>query len=249
MEALHRTNTLKLYTQYTAAHEVLFREFFQPSIPAGIELIVETPQLMGAGDYYSSEWHSCILRKVAILIEAVESNEGAEIIWADVDIEFFAFEPGKLLAMLLESGRDILFQRERRRGEDEVNTGFFICRCNASTLGFFRRVAEVMAAEQNPNDQITINRLLPGSTDVSWGFLPAEYYARTHGFPPPRRPVLYHANYTTASPSVPLKCKQLAEMRRMVNGGTGMYLAGVAREARRQGLGIVTRAIWRRLMG
>jgi hypothetical protein len=237
---------LKLYTQYTPAHEILFSEYFQPSLPVGVHLIAQTFPLEGPGDYCSREWHGCIQQKIHLLIEAITENMGSQIVWSDVDIQFYDFSPTELLTLLDESGRDILFQRESRFAGQDVNTGFFIARCNEKTLAFFRQLAGALRSQAAPNDQHTTNDLLRASTPVSWQFLPPKYYARTHGFPPPRHLALHHANYTH---TVHEKCRQLDRVRNMTCGNFLNYLQGLVSELVDLGPLRLLRATIRRVIG
>lgn len=47
---------------------------------------------------------------------------------------------------------------------------------------------------------------------LSWGYLPREFYARTHGWPPPRKLALYHANYTKGADGMGQKLTQFSEI-------------------------------------
>src|SRR5262249_16377653 len=85
-------------------------------------------------------------------------------------------------------------------------------------LRFFEKVRDGLQASPGTNEQYIINLLLEDSAlDLSWTYLPFSYYARTHGWPPPRQLSLYHANATPGKGGVTTKIqhfKELAFVRR-----------------------------------
>ena len=104
----------------------------------------------------------------------------------------------------------------------DVNTGFFVCRCNHAVRNFFDRVGQRLEEDETINEQAAVNQLLthlPENQLLKWARLPATYYARTHGWPPPRDLSLYHANYTKGSDGVEQKLAQFRELETLLNGG------------------------------
>jgi hypothetical protein len=51
-----------------------------------------------------------------------------------------------------------------------------------------------------------------GNPVMTWGYLPCSHYARTHGWPPPRKLSLYHANYTKGPDGIGQKMQQFQEI-------------------------------------
>jgi len=201
---------MKIFCCYTPAHEILYRDWFLPTVPAGFEVVPAEIDLTGPGDFLSREFIECIGRKVELILASLRENAGAAIIWSDVDIRFFALDGDALLAQL--GAHDIAFQREGKTVED-VNTGFFVCRCNARVEAFFEKVREGLRRNPATNEQYVINDLLKGGPgDISWTRLPLAYYARTHGWPPPKEMALYHANATPGKDGVALKIRQFREV-------------------------------------
>jgi len=201
---------MKLFCCYTPAHEVLFRDYFKPTIPNSFELQTAIIELEGAGDFLSPEFIRCICRKIELIMESVRANSGGAIIWSDIDIQFFDITPEALLSQL--GDHDIAFQPEGPRVK-HVNTGFFICRCNDRVLRFFEKVRDGLQASPGMNEQYIINLLLEDAAlDLSWTYLPFSYYARTHGWPPPRQLSLYHANATPGKGGVARKIQQFKEL-------------------------------------
>jgi len=200
---------MNLFCCFTPAHEVLFKEYFLPSVPEGFSVRPTRFDIEGAGDFLSAEFIRCICRKVELILESIREHSGGVIVWSDIDIQFFDVSPEALLSHLGE--HDIAFQREGPRVPD-VNTGFFVCRCNARTLGFFERVKEGLERDPRTNEQYVANRLLGRNPDLLWAYLPPGYYARTHGWPPPRGLALYHANATPGKGGVAMKIAQFREL-------------------------------------
>lgn len=222
---------MHLFCCYTPAHEVLYREVFAVSVPPGYAIHATLINEDGSGDFLSPEFLRCIRRKVALVEDSLASQPEQILVWSDVDIRFANLPPSRLAADFMTAGTDILFQRESPRLTD-VNTGFFVCRANTEVRSFFARVRESL--ENNPaiNEQLAVNRLLFGATGAGlprWGYLPPSYYARTHGWPPPRNLALYHANYTKGRDAVEQKMEQFRELQKITEGGWPARLWSVAR--------------------
>lgn len=206
---------------YTPAHEVLYREIFSASVPPGYSVHATLIEENGRGDFLSPEFLRCIRRKVELVEESLVLYEGETLVWSDVDISMIDLSPSRLAADLAEADSDLLFQRESPRLPD-VNTGFFVCRANAEVRSFFVRVRKSLQNDPAINEQSAVNRLLLYTDGIRlprWGYLPLSYYARTHGWPPPRDLALYHANYTKGSNGVDQKLQQFKELEVILQGG------------------------------
>lgn len=201
---------MKLYCCFTPAHRVLFDDYFSPTVPSEFSVRANKLEIAGAGDFLSSEFLDCIRQKMELILRSIAENAGEVIVWSDVDIQCFRLTPAELVEHL--GDRDIVFQREGKTVSD-VNTGFFVCRCNASTTAFFQRVRDGLQENRATNEQYFINDLLsepnPG---ITWGYLPLSFYARTHGWPPPRDLAIYHANATAGANGVQRKITQFREL-------------------------------------
>lgn len=201
---------MKLFCCYTPAHEVLLRDYFLPSVPLAFVLTPIKLEIDGAGDFLSPEFLRCIAQKVELISKSIDENPRSVIVWSDIDIQFFELRPENLLSQL--GKHDIAFQREGRNGM-EVNTGFFVCHSSPQLSRFFLRVREALQRNPSVNEQYVINQLLRDPTPgVSWTYLPFAYYARTHGWPPPRDLVLYHANATAGDNAIGQKIRQFREL-------------------------------------
>ena len=185
-------------------------------------------EIQGPGDYLSEEFLLCIRKKIELVIASIAENTGKIIVWSDVDIRFFDLSPDGLVGTLGES--DIAFQRESRRSHD-VNTGFFVCRCTERIRQFFERVRSELEHRAGENEQMVVNRLLETMSFPwpRWGCLPASYYARTHGWPPPVLLTIYHANYTKGPDAIGQKLAQFREVAVITRGGLHAWLWSVLR--------------------
>jgi len=200
---------MKIYCCFTPAHEILLRQEFLPSIPETFSVHAESIELAGPGDFLSPEFLHCINQKISLIIESLRTNLGDVIVWTDIDIRVFSLSPSKLVSEL--GKHDIAFQREGKEGQ-YVNTGFFVCRANQRVIDFFRRVSAALHDDPQVNEQIVVNRLLDDQSALSWTLLPLRYYARTHGWPPPRDLALYHANATMGRAGVARKLRQFRDL-------------------------------------
>jgi hypothetical protein len=223
-----------LFCCFTPAHEILFRQVFLPSVPEGFEVRPSALGIEGPGDYLSDEFLRCIRAKLDLVVRSVAENPGDIIVWSDVDIRFFRLASGALTAELEASECDILFQRESPR-MDDVNTGFFVCRCTPAVLEFFTAVRSELASHREGNEQMAVNRLLLKENhdhpvpQISWNYLPRNFYARTHGWPPPRHLAIYHANYTKGRDGVGQKVRQFQEIAWIDRWGVPAWLWSVLR--------------------
>ena len=201
---------MKLYCCFTPAHQILFERYFHPSAHKAFSIVPKRLAIEGAGDFLTREFIQCIWQKIDLVLETLLQNTGDVIVWSDIDIQFFDVLPEALLVQLGAS--DIAFQREGHNTSD-VNTGFFVCRCSERTTAFFELVRVALRNNPSTNEQQVINELLrESSTDLDWAYLPFSYYARTHGWPPPSKLSLYHANGTVGSNGVQRKIQQFREL-------------------------------------
>lgn len=202
---------MKLFCCYTEAHRRLLDEFFRPSLDPLFQLYATAFDITGAGGFLSPEFIRCVRKKVELILASLRDHDGEIIVWSDVDIHFLRPVVDELRHLLESSRADLLFQREGKRSA-EVNTGFFVCHCSPRVTGLFERVLARMIENRSLNEQYAMNQLLPNFRDISWGFLPNTFYARTLGWPPPRDLVLYHANFTAGKDGVGQKIRQFREL-------------------------------------
>jgi len=204
----------------SSAHEVLYRRYFSPTLPKGFEVV---PMQMGAnksgGDFLSEEWQEAVCAKVQhALAFCKKSDDGDPFIVSDVDIQFFpAFNLVDIVGWFDSMSCDIAFQKERfRLGDTEMNCGFYIARNSSRVRELLETSLEKLKQSKLKNEQSVINVLIPKFNICAVG-LDNRFYARTHGFPPPKKIWLHHANWAT---TVSDKIQQIERVRRIVNGGS-----------------------------
>ena len=202
---------MKIFCCYTPAHFVLFDQYFRPSLPPHFDLQATEFLLEGPGDFLSAEFLTCVRRKVERIMASILENPGQWIIWSDVDIVFVRDPHSELERLARQPDIDIFFQREGH-GTRDVNTGFIFIHCTDRALAFFRAVQERLSVEPSRNEQLVINELLSqGQLEGAWDYLPFTFYARTHGWPPPKDAMIYHANFTPGNDGIGQKIRQFTE--------------------------------------
>lgn len=203
---------MKIYSCYTPSHKELFDNYFVGSLPSTLDSIPYFLDIQGRGDFLSVDFLEAIRRKMRLVIDSVEENLGSVIIWSDVDIVFMR-DPTPSIQDIFANDQavEIAFQREGKKTKD-VNAGFIAMRCTERVKAFYEQVIDQMVANPHWNEQAAINHLLSGDCPVTWDYLPGTFYARSHGWPPPRNLVLYHANATRGADGVGQKKSQFREL-------------------------------------
>jgi len=187
---------MKILCVLTDSHRIMFENYFIKTIPCPDNVIIKTLKLEGDGSYKSKSWQKAVQTKTEFVISYIKSVENNTLfVFCDVDIQFFpSFNINKLKNELIESKKDILFQKETSRKNDLlINSGFYVAKSSMRLLKFFEQVLEALEKSKIKSDQTCINILLESSS-ISWGFLPFNYYARTHGVPLPDLIYCHHAN-------------------------------------------------------
>ncbi len=135
---------------------------------------------------------------------------------SDVDVQFFPrFDAEAFQTHFNSFGCDLVFQKERFRPRDtEVNCGFYVGRNTKAVRDLLQAALEDLESSQIKNEQMAVNALLR-STNLPHASFDRRFYARTHGFPPPKDIWMHHASWTT---NIPEKIRQLDRVRRIVNG-------------------------------
>ncbi len=203
----------------SSAHEVLFRRYFEPTLPLGLRLeVYEMGTNRSDGAYLSGEWQEAMCAKVRHALDFCRrSPEGEPFIVSDVDVQFFpAFDAAGFLAVVDSLGCSLAFQRERfRDGDREANCGFYAGRNTAPVRDLLAAALENLEQDSIKNEQNAVNRMLR-ETGLPYATLDRRFYARTHGFPPPRDIWMHHASWTT---NISDKMSQLERVRRILRGG------------------------------
>ena len=171
---------MKLYALYTPSHDILKDQFFLPSIQDDFEIILEfCEQTSPSATFMSEGWTATTMRKVDLIIRAIEENLQSEevFIFSDVDIQFFA--PIKDIILTLMEGKDIMMQRNNPEGV--LCTGFFACRANEKTLHLWQDVKKTMQKNKSNSDQISFNQCIKKKSKKNpyglvWDYLPDTFF-------------------------------------------------------------------------
>ena len=171
---------MKLYALYTPSHEILKDKYFLPSIQDDFEIIMEFCEQTSESAIFMSEgWTATTMRKVDLIIRAIEENisSGEIFIFSDVDIQFFAPIQDNIIELI--EGKDIVMQRNNPEGV--LCTGFFACRANEKTLRLWKDVKKRMQTNKLHSDQISFNQCIKKRSkknpyDVRWDYLPHTFF-------------------------------------------------------------------------
>jgi len=218
---------MKIFCIYTKSHERLLNDYFKPSLPEDLDLHVITHEASGTGDCRSEGWMQCVHDKMDAVRASLCDRPGEIIIWSDIDILFFRPIAEEIESLMESSGKSILFQREGKTIR-VANGGFYAVRATDQTLAFFDRVCEQLKKNPHTGNQAAINAVLETTPESLYGFLPFSYYARTHGWPPPRDLAIFHANATMGGQSLEQKYRQFRELRFIRNYGFPALLLSLA---------------------
>jgi hypothetical protein len=205
---------IPLYSCYTPSHRVLKERFFEPTIPADVELRLHFHDTEGDGHILSPSWCRGVEWKVETILGAIRENWGRVFIWSDVDAQFF----GPLCAWAEAATRDfdIVFQVDAP-GPALCN-GFFFCRGNEETLRLWE---ETRAALREPvyqgNDQSYMRETLWAGRRMRWGHLPPLFigggtftgvdWEEGRELLVPKGLLVHHANYTSGVPNKIRQCE------------------------------------------
>ena len=173
----------------------------------------------GNGDFGTPGFVQLTRRKIDRLAERVRSYSEDILVWADMDIQFFGLCTPLLLRAL--KNKDFVIQSEYWP-QKKINTGFMAMRCNPATAALFDAVKAMPFETFLFHEQTAIEKYLQENRlKINWAILPWQFWARTHGWPPPIDIVLHHANCTQANlrdgqkvGSLALKLEQLECVKR-----------------------------------
>jgi len=169
---------IRLYCMYTPSHEVLYKEWFLPTLQDDYEVVSSCfKQECQRGAFMSKGWAKTIIHKIDIILRGIEENWGQVFVFSDVDIQFFA-PTWPTLSLLIEN-HDIIMQR-CWNGSKKVNTGFFACRANKRNLATWqearRLVQKGIDSGKERDDQQSFNKVLKRNPfNLQVGFLPPTF--------------------------------------------------------------------------
>jgi len=201
---------IKMYALYTPSHEILVEQFFKPSITdPSIELILvkEEEQTCDTVRFMHEGWTKTTIKKIELVLDAIDQNWGSFFIFSDVDIQFFG-NFSDVIRQLIEN-HDFLIQRDNPKGT--LCSGFFVCRANEKTKKLFSDVLTYMKNNKDFSDQRTLNRHLSRNKksnkyDIVWDYLPIKnffgggtftgfYWKDGTALYIPKQPLMHHANW------------------------------------------------------
>lgn len=217
---------MKMYALYTPSHEQLKDQFFIPSICDDFDIIFEfCEQTCSSAKFMDEGWTDTTIRKVDLIIRAIQENWGSIFIFSDVDIQFFHSIQEKILALM--EGKDMVIQKNSPNGV--LCSGFFACRGNEKTLQLWQDVKITMQKNKLNSDQNSLNRCIKRHSkknpyNVVWGYLPNTFFgggtltgrewSPGMRLPVPQGIMMHHANWTKGTKN---KIAQLMYVRKVVN--------------------------------
>jgi len=210
---------MKIYSCFTPSHEILYRDYFFAALPQEFEPHVTPIDISGSGDFGTVDFIRTLEAKLEMALESIADNAGSAIVWSDVDIVFTRESVPLLHDLLNDCDTDIWFQKERPGDDKEVNAGLILMRCNEAVERLYRDALALMRSTPGYNDQHAINDILGNGAGISWSYLPYQFAARSHGWPPRQDFVAYHANCTMGDDGVGQKIRQFAEVRKLQRWG------------------------------
>lgn len=226
----HQTR-VRVYSFYTPSHTIFKDTWFLPTFGQDdtLDIIIkEFPQECPSGKVWTEGWQKAMLRKVDLILDAIEENWGTVFIYSDVDVQLLRYPLGAMILNLMGEDMDVMCQRDTPSGT--LCAGFMVIRGNERTKALWQAIRTYMVEEKERSDQKTLNQLLrKGSPSernrfkVVWDYLPVEFLGggtfTGSGWSPgkslfvPSRIVLHHANWTTGNPH---KLAQLEYVRKKV---------------------------------
>jgi len=172
---LSAQSKIRLYSFYTKSHRVFKDQWFLPSLQDDYEVIIKYyPQECPSALHWSKGWQQVMLRKIELILNAIDQNWGNIFIYADIDIQFFAKTKEHILSAIAD--KDLVFQRDNPSGV--LCAGFFACRANSKTKKLFTKVKDYMIKNKEKSDQRTINILLRKKklVNIAWDYLPVTFF-------------------------------------------------------------------------
>lgn len=225
-------NFINIYALYTPSHEILVNSFFLPSLDTindhGINIIIqkEEEQTCQSAQFMQTGWTKTTIKKIELILKAIEENWGNVFVFSDVDIQFF--RPFKDVISELMQDYDLLIQKDNPKGT--LCSGFFVCRANHKTKELFSDVLKYMQNHEEISDQRTLNRHISrnktkNNYDISWDYLPTDLFFGGGTFtgkiwnqksvlPIPKNPIMHHANWVAG---IEGKIKQLEYVKKVID--------------------------------
>ena len=132
---------IRLLTFYSDSHDVLFKNYFYPSVKKlnEYDIVPEKFNQIGInGSYFEKGWRESMLQKLKFLVKTVNESWGDYFIFADADVIFIDKTKDFLLNQIKSNNFDVVFQRDY----DSLCAGFFIMKSNENTLKFLNKCVD-----------------------------------------------------------------------------------------------------------
>ncbi|MDE0839560.1 MAG: putative nucleotide-diphospho-sugar transferase [Kiritimatiellae bacterium] len=194
---------MKLYILTSESHTRLLNEWFLPSIEDDFELVrQDSSQICSDGRYMASGFVEMMIKKVDLILRAIEENPSRVFIYSDVDVQFFCGIESDIAKLM--DGMDMLIIKDSPRGV--MCPGFFAGRGSDAFRDLWLKIRERLEQSTKYHDQDVLNDLLLGRAiacsvtlsralfyltscyvpvlhyrslhnfGVRWGYLPPRYY-------------------------------------------------------------------------
>lgn len=147
---------MKIFAISTESHRILKEQWFLPSIQDDFPIHIEELAQKGDGAIGAEAFNEMMLRKVELILRAIDEMWGKWFIYSDVDVQFL--RPFAPLGMQCMNRRDICFQMDSPTGE--LCAGFFVARGNESVKNLWKDVEHQLRNDLSEHDQTWLNRIL-----------------------------------------------------------------------------------------
>jgi hypothetical protein len=147
---------MQIYAITSDSHNLLKSNWFLPSIRDEFPVEFEEVVQIGNGIIGTTEFNRVMLKKVDLILRAIEEQWGNWFIYSDVDVQFL--RPFRRIAEIAIADVDIAFQRDSPTGE--LCAGFFVARANERVKTLWADVREKLQQNLEEHDQTWLNRIL-----------------------------------------------------------------------------------------
>lgn len=225
---------IPLYSLWTPSHAPLKDRFFLPSVPKEFDLRLHFFDNPGAGFIHDQSFCRAIVRKVEVILQAIEENWGGIFVWSDVDTQFFRSIGDT--AQSFAGDFDIVFQIDAPG--PVICDGFFVCRAHEHARWLWQKTLEfVRTSESRGDDQLRVRQLLEAPAPMRVGFLPPTFmgggtltgslWVPGQDLPVVEGIVAHHANFTCGVPDKIAQCELV--QRKVAAGDLMLFQEACAR--------------------
>jgi len=141
---------MRLLTFFSDSHDILFKNYFKPSIDKidEYDLVVEKFDQIGiSGAYFENGWKESMLQKLKFLVKTVNECWGDCFVFSDADVIFIDKTKNFLIKNL--GDKDAAFQFDY----NGLCAGFFIMKSSQKTLDFLNKCIDTYDDYPDFDDQ------------------------------------------------------------------------------------------------